>query len=265
MPNGSKEVHYWDMNFEKGKGWYETQWQSPAASQPLVCGEVTPDYMNLNASAVADVHRYNPNMRLVLCVRDEIERVWSSFMMYCRNSKKTVGEMSDDEVFERLVREDYATRCDYGNGIENYLKLFQHEQVSLHRDNARGQGLVQTKEWTACETRGERTSNCMAKNDRRTNGLFRDDRLKVMRSRPRPRVTRDRPKVTRSRLNVLAPPRVASLALATSLTSLSSLSRLANTPASCCWWTSRMSRSALGSFVGRCFSIWGLMGGMRMS
>ena len=81
-----KEVHYWDMNAGRGSEWYEAQFPPPplgdvGSSRLSIAGEVTPDYLNLPMPLVARVAEYNPRMKILLCFRDEIDRVWSSFMM----------------------------------------------------------------------------------------------------------------------------------------------------------------------------------------
>ncbi|GMH60429.1 hypothetical protein TrRE_jg2884 [Triparma retinervis] len=122
-----KEVHYWDMHFKKDDSWYESQF--PDDTQGKVVGEVTPDYLSMWMEKVGKIHSYNPKMKLIVIVRDEIDRAWSAFLMWCRIEGKDVTAMSEDEVFESLTNEYYQSRSDLAGGLQNYLQKFSKKQI----------------------------------------------------------------------------------------------------------------------------------------
>jgi hypothetical protein len=122
-----KEVHYWDMHFKKDDSWYESQF--PDDTEGKVVGEVTPDYLSMWMEKVGKIHSYNPKMKLIVIARDEVDRAWSAFLMWCRIEGKDVSAMSEDEVFESLTNEYYQSRSDFAGGLHNYLQKFPREQI----------------------------------------------------------------------------------------------------------------------------------------
>ena len=92
-----KEVHYWDMHKEKGKddAWYDSQF--PEDVEGKVVGEVTPDYLSMWMNRVAEIHKYNPKMKIIILYRDEVDRAWSAFLMWNRINKVEIEKMSEDE------------------------------------------------------------------------------------------------------------------------------------------------------------------------
>jgi len=90
-----KEVHYWDMHFNKDDSWYEDQFAEDVKGK--VVGEVTPDYLSMWMEKVGKIHAYNPKMKLIIVYRDEVDRAWSAFLMWCRIENKDVAAMSEDE------------------------------------------------------------------------------------------------------------------------------------------------------------------------
>jgi len=122
-----KEVHYWDMHFKKDDLWYESQF--PDDVEGKVVGEVTPDYLSMWMEKVGKIHTYNPKMKVVVIYRDEIDRAWSAFLMWCRIEKKDVSAMSEDEVFDSLTNDYYQSRSNLAGGLGNYLQKFPKEQL----------------------------------------------------------------------------------------------------------------------------------------
>ena len=71
-----KELHYFDRHYDKGPQWYADHFG--AASQHQIAGEATPDYMYL-ASAVCRMASDLPSARLVVLLRDPIDRAYSHY------------------------------------------------------------------------------------------------------------------------------------------------------------------------------------------
>ena len=51
-----------------------------------LCGEITPDYCVLSDAGIAHLLRFNPRMKLILLLRDPIERTWSHIRMAQRHA-----------------------------------------------------------------------------------------------------------------------------------------------------------------------------------
>ena len=136
-----KELHFFDD---------ETQdWGSPdygayharfddSAGRPL--GEATPIY-SYWPGALERIASYNPAMKLILVLRDPVERAWSHWRMeYARGVER--------EGFARCIRQgrqrlfdaepwgfhrefSYVERGFYGEQVERILTLFPREQLLI--------------------------------------------------------------------------------------------------------------------------------------
>ena len=60
--------------------WYAQIFSSARFDQ--VCAEICPSYMNMPQAAVQHVLRLNPSVRLLILVRDPVERCWSQMRMH---------------------------------------------------------------------------------------------------------------------------------------------------------------------------------------
>ena len=82
FPALRKEVHYFDFQYDKGRRWYLAHF--PAASARLKCdsnpltGEATPYYL-VHPLAPHRVWEFNPAMKLIVILRDPVERAFSHY------------------------------------------------------------------------------------------------------------------------------------------------------------------------------------------
>ena len=71
-----KEVHYFSLHFGEGEAWYRHQFASAASGQR--CGEVTPYYL-FHPEVPQRVHALLPKARLIVLLRDPVERALSQY------------------------------------------------------------------------------------------------------------------------------------------------------------------------------------------
>ena len=76
-----KEVHYFSLHFGEGEAWYRNQFASAASGQR--CGEVTPYYL-FHPEVPQRVHALLPKARLIVLLRDPVERALSQYFHSCR-------------------------------------------------------------------------------------------------------------------------------------------------------------------------------------
>lgn len=153
-----KEVHFWDWHRKKGLAWYSTQFpRSPTT--PLVYGEITPCYMTLSESDIAEIHALFPKLRIVFIARDLVQRAWSALTMELRNNvqgmqagqfhnntnttdldsvtqnrmeKEADPDRQTDEYFmNRLEHSTHTQRSDYAAGLRRWLQYFDAEQILI--------------------------------------------------------------------------------------------------------------------------------------
>jgi hypothetical protein len=55
------------------------------AGKDKICGEITPDYATLPAEGIAHVLALNPQVKIILLLRDPIDRAWSHIRMMAHN------------------------------------------------------------------------------------------------------------------------------------------------------------------------------------
>ena len=70
----AKDLYFFDQYFDRGIHWYESFY--PDSDE--LCGEVCHDYLT-NAIALDRIKQYNPNMKIIMCARDPVERAISSY------------------------------------------------------------------------------------------------------------------------------------------------------------------------------------------
>ncbi len=92
-------------------------------------GEITPSYTTLKVSEIKHVHRMNPNMKLILIMRDPIDRAWSHYRMVLRKEGLVHAELSETEVLDILDRKVLAQKGNYARSLERWLRVFKREQL----------------------------------------------------------------------------------------------------------------------------------------
>ena len=138
-----KEVHFFD---DEGQDWarpdygaYEARFPKPAGRP---CGEATPIYAYWPQS-LERVATYNPRMRLILVLRDPVQRAWSHWRMeYARGAETAPFAWCVREGRQRLFDAEpwghhreysYVERGFYGEQVARALELFPREQLLMLR------------------------------------------------------------------------------------------------------------------------------------
>lgn len=138
-----KEAHFFD---DEARDWsrpdyaeYEAQFPS-ADDRP--CGEATPIYTYWPGS-LERIRAYNPGMRLILVLRDPVQRAWSHWRMeYARGAETQPFAWCIREGRQRLFAAEpwghhrefsYVERGFYGEQLERLYALFPREQVLVLR------------------------------------------------------------------------------------------------------------------------------------
>ncbi len=72
----AKELHYFSLRFAEGEVWYREQFVPAIAAQR--CGEITPYYL-FHPEVPARVHALLPHARLIVLLRDPVDRALSQY------------------------------------------------------------------------------------------------------------------------------------------------------------------------------------------
>jgi len=107
-----KEVHYYDLNYNRGSGWYRSFF--PYQSCPARTGESSPYYF-FHPLVPQRLQADNPNVQLILLLRDPVERAFSHYgHNRSRGIREPIARFEDALLAEpdRLAGEEEAIRRD---------------------------------------------------------------------------------------------------------------------------------------------------------
>lgn len=138
-----KELFYFDQRLHRRSlASYASTFE---AARGRVAGEITPGYCVLRPERIAWIRRITPQVRLILTVRDPVERSWSAARRVMQRLGRSLEDFGEAEFREYLVKEwQYRPkggpriRGDYQPGlleghysrvIENWLRNFPSEQL----------------------------------------------------------------------------------------------------------------------------------------
>lgn len=121
-----KEVNFFSDRFDHGYQWYERQFKQ--SSGALCAGEVSPSYFH-NPCAPARVRRYNPDMRLLVTLREPVERAISNHRHEVQQGHIAGADLS----FEAGLANNpmYVEQSLYGKHLEHWLKHFPRERLHV--------------------------------------------------------------------------------------------------------------------------------------
>ena len=128
-----REIQYFNLqhqeyginkNHTKAFAWYTNHFRHCKAGK--IKGEFSPIYF-YDKQAPALIKKYFPEIRLILCLRNPIDRAYSHYWLL-RNVKRT-----ENRKFETAIREDshYIERGFYAMQLRPYLELFKRDQILI--------------------------------------------------------------------------------------------------------------------------------------
>lgn len=124
--NGVNETHYFDKKYKKNNiGYYENLFEVNDKNIKMI-GESTPAYTN-NLSCIDRIKEYNPNCKIILCIREPIQRAYSHWNMWYKYS------LEREPILEyyKNNKSGIKSRGDYLN-ILNYLySHFPKENIHI--------------------------------------------------------------------------------------------------------------------------------------
>jgi len=177
----NKEINFFqdDRNFSKGNVWYHEQFPSEEDfSSSQITFEATPEYL-YRIPAAQRIFDYNKSMKLIVLVRDPVERAYSAWNMYKNFKNKNspyLVSLAEHRSFEQAIgqeliemrsgqnmpyngfeRQDncnmpfpgYISRGIYFEQLARYYKLFHASQLLLiHDDELRSNTLATLRKVT---------------------------------------------------------------------------------------------------------------------
>lgn len=142
----TKELRFFDLNYDKGIRWYRSRFPSRRYRQltkrrtglDLVVGEGSPDYL-FHPHAPHRVARFLPDAKLIVLLRNPVDRAYSHYWHQVKRGFETLSfEQAVDREPERLEGELEKMLRD-----ERYLSFERHHHSYL----ARGLYVTQLRTW----------------------------------------------------------------------------------------------------------------------
>ncbi|MGI9502391.1 MAG: sulfotransferase family protein [Geminicoccaceae bacterium] len=128
-----KELDFFTNIYNRGYTWYEQHFDGAGAAKAI--GEVSPSYF-CDQQAPERVYRYDPDIKLVLSLRDPIKRAFSNHLHEIRKGHY----QGDDLTFEAALPANpmYVEQSRYGKHLARWLEIFPIEQILIliHEDIA---------------------------------------------------------------------------------------------------------------------------------
>jgi hypothetical protein len=137
---GQKEVHFFDRKLESRR--FPLLGRDPVAQlryavrflggrlRNRISGEVTPRYAILDSPVIARIHAWMPDLRLILILRDPVERAWSQARLDFPNLyQKSAGQASPAELIRFFDSESVRLRNNYAANVRSWLGVFDRAQL----------------------------------------------------------------------------------------------------------------------------------------
>jgi hypothetical protein len=126
VPAG-KELHYFDRGFDWTVLRYLRHFQGDG-----IQGEITPDYSALGSFTVRQIRRILPEVKIILIVREPLERAWSAARMELGlEESREVSEVPESEMLMCLRSARTIRRTDYASIVKTWLSVFPQDQFLL--------------------------------------------------------------------------------------------------------------------------------------
>lgn len=140
-----KEVHYYDLNYDKGESWYRTHF--PFKSDKRLTGEASPLYI-FHPHVPKRLHKDLPNVKLILLLREPADRAFSHYKMMRKKGREELNfreaiEQEDSRLqpeWDAMLKDEtynghhfrvhsYAARGRYDEQIQNWYKYYPSNQI----------------------------------------------------------------------------------------------------------------------------------------
>lgn len=132
-----KEPHYFIDNMKPGyydESKYLQLFKNVKNEKAI--GEASVDYL-IDPSSAKCIHDKIPDAKIIILLRDPVERAFSSYLMYTNRTKK---DLSSHEIFLETFGTEYGLKYDknpylgrglYSSQVKKYLEIFGEENVGI--------------------------------------------------------------------------------------------------------------------------------------
>jgi hypothetical protein len=121
-----KPVPGFDARYFFGDGsldWYCSLFETGRRAGKLP-GEITPAYSMLSTETIRRVHALNPDMKLIMILRNPMDRVWSNMARWMRDSNRGMDQVAREELIRRVRSGPNMRRSAYLENIGRWQEVF---------------------------------------------------------------------------------------------------------------------------------------------
>ena len=98
MPE-EKEVHYFDLNYQKVIDWYTEKFSTSVKASTAITGEASPYYL-YHPHVPARVAKDLPEVKLIVLLRDPVDRAYSNYMLERKRNAEAMATFSQVVAME---------------------------------------------------------------------------------------------------------------------------------------------------------------------
>lgn len=149
VPAITKEVHFFDLNFDKGIDWYQAHFHPFDRQNNLTRGEASPYYI-FHPLVAERIHQILPKVKIIVLLRNPVERAISH---YYHEVRLGVEKMGIEEALaseptrllgetEKIIADGnyysfnhqhytYLSRGIYIDQLKTWMNIFPQEQIHI--------------------------------------------------------------------------------------------------------------------------------------
>ncbi len=121
------ELHFFSREFDKGMGWYRDQFED--WNGEALIGEKSNSYLT-EPDAAQRIRDHFPNAKLILQMRDPVQRAYSDYCMLYRRGEVS-NRIQDHLDPARAAEQRFLSDGRYAHHLERFYDLFPAEQILL--------------------------------------------------------------------------------------------------------------------------------------
>jgi hypothetical protein len=140
----TKEIHYYDLNYEKGLKWYKAHFPF---KKSMITGEASPYYI-FHPLVPERIYKDNPKAKLIVMLRNPMTRAYSQYHMERKKGHDKIPSFEDaihaesERIGEETVKLEqgltqkswnhqtysYLSRGKYAKQLKEWFKYFSKDQ-----------------------------------------------------------------------------------------------------------------------------------------
>lgn len=108
-------------------------WYKNLFSKEKVSGDISPAYSKFSENTIKEIKTFNPNTKIIIGLRDPIERKWSDIKMrlVSMQGKKSIEEV-DKQTLANALNHNDPNFDDYTILIDKWRKYFDEQQILVY-------------------------------------------------------------------------------------------------------------------------------------